>query len=377
MSTATPNVAASPAITPITPVPTTETTQAAQVPVPTTTTTTPIVASNEPVATKSTAVRTLPTPIDLTHFTVGVTLGTGSFGRVRLATHKETGSIWAIKMLKKSEVIRLQQVEHMISEKQILLALDHPFIVRLAVTFQDPKYLYMVLEYIVGGEFFTHLRKAGRFDHLTARFYAAQIVLVFEYMHQFDYIYRDLKPENLLLDRSGYLKITDFGFAKKVPFKTYTLCGTPEYIAPEVLLNKGHGKGVDWWTLGILLYEMMVGQPPFVDDDPMGIYQLILAGKVRFPRYFDHDAKSLVKKLLVADLTKRYGCLKGGAEYVQKHKWFEGLDWTAIKERKAVPPIVPVVSSESDTSNFDPYPDSLEEPPLPTFPQNKDPFLQF
>lgn len=321
-------------------------------------------------------IRQLPTPIDLSHFTCGVTLGTGSFGRVRFAKHNATDTIWAIKMLKKSEIIRLQQVEHMISEKQILTALDHPFIVRLAATFQDPKYLYMVLEYIVGGEFFTHLRKAGRFEHLTARFYIAQIVLVFEHMHKLDYIYRDLKPENLLLDRSGYCKICDFGFAKKVTFKTYTLCGTPEYIAPEVLLNKGHGKGVDWWTLGVLMYEMMTGQPPFVDDDPMGIYQQVLAGKVRFPKYFDKEARSLVKHFLVADLTKRYGCVKGGADYVKKHKWFTDLDWEGVGLRRLTAPIVPVVAHEADTSNFDAYPDSIEEPPLPQF-GGRDPFVQF
>ena len=176
--------------------------------------------TNQPVV-----VRTLPTPVSLSHFEIGVTLGTGSFGRVRIVTHKNTGSIWALKMLKKAEVIRLQQVEHMISEKSILSRMDHPFIVRLAGTFQDAKYLYMALEYIVGGEFFTHLRRAGRFDHPAARFYASQVVLAFEYMHGSDFIYRDLKPENLLLDRTGYLKITDFGFAKHVAFKTYTLCG--------------------------------------------------------------------------------------------------------------------------------------------------------
>ena len=187
----------------------------------------------------SNIVRSLPTPLCLDDFEVGVTLGTGSFGRVRFATHRTTGTFWAVKMLKKAEVIRLQQVEHMISEKNILTALDHPFIVRLSGTFQDVKYLYMTLEYVVGGEFFTHLRKAGRFDHVASRFYAGQIILVFEFMHASDYIYRDLKPENLLLDKMGYLKITDFGFAKRVAFKTYTLCGTPEYIAPEVLLNKG------------------------------------------------------------------------------------------------------------------------------------------
>ena len=235
----------------------------------------------------------------------------------------------------------------------------------------------MVLEYVIGGEFFTHLRKTGRFDQTAARFYCSQITLAFEYMHSSDYIYRDLKPENLLLDRTGYLKITDFGFAKRVAFKTYTLCGTPEYIAPEVLLNKGHGKGVDWWTLGILLFEMMAGQPPFVDDDPMGIYQQVLAGKVTFPRYFERNSKSLIKKLLVADLTKRFGCLKAGADDIKFHKWFTGFDWEAVLKRTVSPPIVPAISSETDTSNFDPYPEEVDDPPIPVYSQNKDPFLEF
>lgn len=319
---------------------------------------------------------TLATPMELGHFDLGVTLGTGSFGRVRFVTHKTTGSHWAIKMLKKAEVIRLQQVEHMLSEKAILACLDHPFIVKLAGTFQDKKYLYMVLEYIVGGEFFTHLRKAGRFENPVAKFYAAQIVTVFEYLHNQDFIYRDLKPENLLLDVEGYVKITDFGFAKRVAFKTYTLCGTPEYIAPEVLLNKGHGKGVDWWTLGILIFEMLGGQPPFVDDDPMGIYQQILAGKVNFPRFFERNAKNLIKKLLTADLTKRFGCLKNGAEDIRKHKWFSGLDYEALLARKPTAPIIPRVSGKADTSNFDPYPDSVDEAPSPVY-SGKDPFQDF
>jgi protein kinase A len=172
-----------------------------------------------------------------------------------------------------------------------------------------------------GGEFFTHLRRAEKFENHVGRFYAAHVVKIFEYLHLQDIIYRDLKPENLLLDTEGYLKITDFGFAKVVSFKTYTLCGTPEYIAPEVLLNKGHGKGVDWWTLGILVYEMLVGQPPYVDDDPLRVYQQVLAGKLAFPRFIDRNAKSLVKKLLTADLTKRYGCLKGAAGDILEHKW--------------------------------------------------------
>ncbi|TDH68928.1 hypothetical protein CCR75_007700 [Bremia lactucae] len=316
------------------------------------------------------------TPLDSTQFDIGVTLGTGSFGRVRFATHKATNTYWAIKILKKADIVRLQQVEHMLSEKRILVSLDHPFIVNLAGTYQDPRYLYMVLEYVVGGEFFTHLRKAGRFNTNTAKFYAAQVVSIFEYMHQQDFIYRDLKPENLLLDSNGYIKITDFGFAKRVAFKTYTLCGTPEYIAPEVLLNKGHGKGVDWWTLGILLFEMLAGQPPFYDDDPMGIYQLVLSGKISFPRHFDRSAKGLIKRLLTADLTKRYGCLKNGVEDIKKHKFFSGMNWEDLLARKEAAPILPRVSRANDTSNFDKYPDSFEEAIVPVY-NGIDPFAEF
>lgn len=326
--------------------------------------------------TKKTVQFKLPSPLKLADFEQGVTLGTGSFGRVTFVTHKATNTHWAMKKLKKAEVIRLQQVEHMISEKTILACLDHPFIVNLSGTFQDKRYLYMCLEYVIGGEFFTHLRKAGRFENASAKFYASQIVMIFEYLHMQDFIYRDLKPENLLLDNVGYLKITDFGFAKQVAFKTYTLCGTPEYIAPEVLLNKGHGKGVDWWTLGILIFEMLAGQPPFVDDDPMNIYHQILAGKVNFPRYFDRNAKNLIKKLLSADLTKRYGCLKGGAQDIKKHRWFASTDWGGLYAKALPAPIVPAVSGATDTSNFDPYPESKEEAALPTY-SGKDPFEGF
>ena len=321
----------------------------------------------------------------LNDFDLGVTLGTGSFGRVRFAEHKASKRCVAIKMLKKTEVVRLQQVEHMIAEKEILECITkgadglqpHPFIVALLSTFQDDRLLYMVLEYINGGEFFTHLRKAGRLDNASGKFYAASVALIFEHLHNKDIIYRDLKPENLLLDSKGFMKITDFGFAKKVVFKTYTLCGTPEYIAPEVLLNKGHGKGVDWWTLGILMYEMLAGQPPFVDDDPMGIYQMILGGKLAFPRYFDRHAKSLIKKLLTADLTKRYGCLKKGAQDVKDHKWFQKFQWDNLYNMTLDPPIKPAVSTASDTSNFDPYPDSPEQPKVFTFEGQTDPFGTF
>lgn len=313
-------------------------------------------------------------------FDVGVTLGTGSFGRVRFAIHRTTGKRCAIKMLKKAEVMKFQQVEHMISEKEILTMLSkdpHPFMVNLLATFNDKKYIFMVLDYVIGGEFFTHLRSAGCFDSNTARFYAGQVTLIFESLHNKDIIYRDLKPENLLLDKDGYLKLTDFGFAKKVEFKTYTLCGTPEYIAPEVLLNKGHGKGVDWWTLGILMYEMLTGDPPFVDVDPMGIYQKILGGRLTFPKSYDKGAKSLTKKFLTHDLTKRYGCLKNGTKDVKRAKWFADFDWNGMIRKELDPPIIPKVENDNDTSNFEEYEESEIEANCDPIKPEEDPFTEF
>ncbi|EER09054.1 cAMP-dependent protein kinase catalytic subunit isoform 2, putative [Perkinsus marinus ATCC 50983] len=301
---------------------------------------------------------------DVESFELGKTLGTGSFGRVRFATHKASGRHYALKMLKKAVIIRLKQVDHINSEKTILKAIHHPMIVNLYGSFHDSRYLYLALEYVVGGEFFTHLRKVGRFENETARFYAAQIVRIFEYLHSKNIIYRDLKPENILLGADGYLKLTDFGFAKIVHQRTYTLCGTPEYIAPEVLLNKGHGKAVDWWTLGILTYEMMVGCPPFVDEDPMGIYQKILTGKIVFPRSFDKHAKTLVKKMLTADLTQRYGTLRGGVDDIKKCKWFAGISWEALYRKEIESPYKPMVKSATDTSNFEDYPDSTDLAPI-------------
>lgn len=250
--------------------------------------------------------------LQVADYEVKETIGTGSFGRVRLGRHKQSGTYVALKILKKAEIIRLRQVDHIISEVSILTQIDHPFLIKMHGISQDPKYLVLYLDYIPGGELFNYLRTIGNLNNEEARFYAAQVTLMFEYLHKKDIIYRDLKPENLLIDKYGYLKLTDFGFAKHVEDKTYTLCGTPEYLAPEILLQKGHSKPVDWWCLGILIYEMLVGIDPFSDDDPMAVYQNILKGKIKFPKNFPKEAKSLVKHLLVADLTKRFGNLMGG-----------------------------------------------------------------
>ena len=303
------------------------------------------------------------------------TVGLGSFGRVRLCRNIKTNKIYVLKILKKSEIIRLKQTDHIYSEYHILAFLNHPFIIQLmGVNFDDPKYLYFLLEYIPGGELFTLLRKKKMFPLEQAKFYIAHIITIFEYIHSKNIIYRDLKPENILITKSGYLKLTDFGFAKYLDNdKTYTLCGTPEYLAPEIILNKGHGKPVDWWTMGILLYEMLIGIDPFSDDDPMAIYQKIVKGKIHFPKDIDKNAKSLIKHLLNGDTTKRFGCLKNGVKDIATHRFFDKFDWRNFVYRKMAPPYIPKIGSSNDTSNFLKYPDSDKEcTPLD---KSEDPFL--
>uniref|UniRef100_A0A3B3QJ65 cAMP-dependent protein kinase n=1 Tax=Paramormyrops kingsleyae TaxID=1676925 RepID=A0A3B3QJ65_9TELE len=266
------------------------------------------------------------------------TLGTGSFGRVMLVRRRGTDQYYAMKILDKQKVVKLKQVEHTLNEKRILQAVCFPFLVRLEYAFK------VNLEHDFANPCEPH-----------ARFYAAQIVLTFEYLHSLDLIYRDLKPENLLIDQHGYIQVTDFGFAKRVKGRTWTLCGTPEYLAPEIILSKGYNKAVDWWALGVLIYEMAASYPPFFAEQPIQIYEKIVAGKVRFPSHFSSDLKDLLRNLLQVDLTKRFGNLKNGVNDIKNHKWFATTDWIAIYERKVEAPFIPKCRGPGDTSNFDDY----------------------
>lgn len=283
------------------------------------------------------------------------TLGTGSFGRVMLVQHKGNKNHYAMKMLEKEKVVKLKQVDHTKNEKKILQAICFPFLVNMEYHFKDNSTLYMTLDYIPGGEMFSHLRKNGRFSEAHSRFYAAQIVLAFEYLHYLDIIYRDLKPENLLLDSKGYLRITDLGFAKRVKGRTWTLCGTPEYLAPEIILSSGYTKVVDWWALGVLIYEMVAGFPPFFADQPMKIYEKIVSGKVRFPSHFSSNLKDILRNLLQVDLTRRLGNLSNGVADIKNHSWFTSTDWNAIYHKSIEAPFVPKCKGPGDSSNYEGY----------------------
>ncbi|KAL8371504.1 hypothetical protein RB595_001342 [Gaeumannomyces hyphopodioides] len=290
------------------------------------------------------------------------TLGTGSFGRVHLVQSRHNRRFYAIKVLKKAQVVKMKQVEHTNDERKMLGQVKNPFLITLWGTFQDPKNLYMVMDFVEGGELFSLLRKSGRFPNPVAKFYAAEVTLALEYLHAKNIIYRDLKPENLLLDRHGHLKITDFGFAKRVPDKTWTLCGTPDYLAPEVVSNKGYNKSVDWWSLGILIYEMLCGYTPFWDSgSPMKIYENIIQGKVKYPAYINPDAKDLLQRLITADLTKRLGNLYGGPQDVKNHQWFLEVTWDRLARKDIDAPYTPPVKAGAgDASQFDRYPEETE-----------------
>jgi protein kinase A len=290
------------------------------------------------------------------------TLGTGSFGRVHLVQSKHNHRFYAMKVLKKAQVVKMKQIEHTNDERRMLNRVRHPFLVTLWGTWQDSRNLYMVMDFVEGGELFSLLRKSQRFPNPVAKFYAAEVTLALEYLHSHQIIYRDLKPENLLLDRHGHLKITDFGFAKDVPDITWTLCGTPDYLAPEVVSSKGYNKSVDWWSLGILIFEMLCGFTPFWDSgSPVKIYENILRGKVKYPPYLHDDAVDLLSQLITADLTKRLGNLHGGPEDVKNHAWFAEVTWDRLARKDIDAPYIPPIrGGQGDASQYDKYPEETE-----------------
>lgn len=283
------------------------------------------------------------------------TLGTGAFGRVSLVKHKKSYNFYAMKILSKEKIMKMKQLQHTLNEKRILEAIRFPFTVSMEYSHKDNNYVYFVMPFISGGEMFTHLRSMGKFNDNLAKFYASQVILALEYLHFCNLVYRDLKPENILVNKNGYLKITDFGFCKVLEGRTWTLCGTPEYLAPELILNKGYGFSVDWWSFGVLLFEMNAGYPPFYANDPMKTYEKIVGGKYRCPSHFSVDLRDLLRNILQVDITKRYGVMKNGVLDFKNHRWFKGIEWDAILNCKVPAPFIPKIKSPGDASNFDKY----------------------
>lgn len=288
-------------------------------------------------------------------------IGKGTFGQVYQVRKKDTKRIYAMKVLQKKVIVQKKEVAHTVGERNILVRTameESPFIVGLKFSFQTPTDLYLVTDYMSGGELFWHLQKEGRFNEERAKFYIAELILALQHLHMHDIVYRDLKPENILLDANGHIALCDFGLSKANLTKndtTNTFCGTTEYLAPEVLLDEaGYTKMVDFWSLGVLVFEMCCGWSPFYAEDTQQMYKNIAFGKVRFPRdTLTTEGRNFVKGLLNRNPKHRLGA-KEDAEELKKHPFFDDIDWEDLAQKKITPPFKPKLRSETDTSNFDP-----------------------
>ncbi|XP_042018159.1 serine/threonine-protein kinase tricornered-like [Salvia splendens] len=323
-------------------------------------------------------------------------IGKGAFGEVRVCREKTAGCVYAMKKLKKSEMLRRGQVEHVKAERNLLAEVDSNCIVKLYCSFQDDEYLYLIMEYLPGGDVMTLLMRKDTLTEDEARFYVAETVLAIESIHKHHYVHRDIKPDNLLLDRHGHLRLSDFGLCKPLDCSTlkedfavgdgvngnskcedssapkrtqqeqlqhwqknrrmlaYSTVGTPDYIAPEVLLKKGYGMECDWWSLGAIMFEMLVGYPPFYSDDPMSTCRKIVNWKshLKFPEEatLTFEAKDLISKLLCS-VNQRLG--SNGADEIKVHPWFNGIEWDNIYNIEAA--FIPEVKDELDTQNFEKF----------------------
>ncbi|KAH7368995.1 kinase-like domain-containing protein [Plectosphaerella cucumerina] len=288
-------------------------------------------------------------------------IGKGTFGQVYQVRKKDTGRIYAMKVLSKKVIVQKKEVAHTVGERNILVrtaTTDSPFIVGLKFSFQTPSDLYLVTDYMSGGELFWHLQKEGRFDEKRAKFYIAELILAIEHLHRNDIVYRDLKPENILLDANGHIALCDFGLSKANLTKndtTNTFCGTTEYLAPEVLLDEsGYTKMVDFWSLGVLVFEMCCGWSPFYAEDTQQMYKNIAFGKVRFPRdTLSQEGRNFVKGLLNRNPKHRLGASLD-AEELKRHAFFDDIDWEALGKKLITPPFKPKLKSATDVSYFDP-----------------------
>ncbi|XP_013096502.2 RAC-gamma serine/threonine-protein kinase-like isoform X2 [Biomphalaria glabrata] len=283
-------------------------------------------------------------------------LGKGTFGKVIMCKEKATNQLYAIKILKKAVIIAKDEVAHTLTENRVLQTTNHPFLTQLKYSFQTADRLCFVMEYVNGGELFFHLSRERVFSEERTKFYGAEIVSALGYLHENNIVYRDLKLENLLLDKDGHIKIADFGLCKEEMFfgaSTNTFCGTPEYLAPEVLEDNDYGRAVDWWGTGVVMYEMMCGRLPFYNKDHDVLFELILLQHVKFPRNLSEEAKSLLSGLLAKKPKQRLGGGEADVADIKSHPFFASINWEDLVAKKITPPFKPQVTSETDTRYFD------------------------
>lgn len=294
------------------------------------------------------------TKVNLDSFSTISVIGKGSYGKVLLVRQKSTDQIFAMKVVKKFPKNDPRQQNSVLTERRILSEMnDCPFTIDFHSCFQNDRKFFFVLEFCPGGELFELLHKKERLCEMEAQFYAGQLVLALEALHAKNILYRDLKPENILIDKNGYFKITDFGLSRMgiQGSQATTLCGTPEYLAPEMIDRVGYGIAIDWWSLGCLLYEMLVGCPPFYDDDKTELFEQIRFSKPRFPKRLSRDAKDLISRLLLKNPKDRMGS-RGGSAEVKEHPWFVALNWEYLREKRYVAPIIPKIGDNFGLGNF-------------------------
>ncbi|XP_023035921.1 RAC serine/threonine-protein kinase [Drosophila willistoni] len=294
--------------------------------------------------------------VTLENFEFLKVLGKGTFGKVILCREKSTAKLYAIKILKKEVIIQKDEVAHTLTESRVLKSTNHPFLISLKYSFQTNDRLCFVMQYVNGGELFWHLSHERIFTEERTRFYGAEIISALGYLHSQGIIYRDLKLENLLLDKDGHIKVADFGLCKEdITYgrTTRTFCGTPEYLAPEVLDDNDYGQAVDWWGTGVVMYEMICGRLPFYNRDHDVLFTLILIEDVRYPRNISDEAKSLLAGLLAKDPNARLGGGQDDVREIQAHPFFASINWTDLVQKKIPPPFKPQVTSDTDTRYFD------------------------
>ena len=285
-------------------------------------------------------------------------LGRGSFGEVLLVRLKATNKVYAMKILDKKVIKMKKQQNHTKTERDLMVKINSPFVVNIKSAFQDMNNLYLVSEFMQGGDMFFHMHDGQIviFSNDKTKFYMIELVLALESLHKNNMVYRDLKPENILLDSKGHVKLTDFGLSKILEDeddKAFTLCGTPQYLAPEVLLRQGYDKCVDWWSLGCVMYEMLMGRLPFAIKRGVKLSMKIYEKNLDFNKRISNAAKDLVQKLLVTNPKERLGNGPNGTEDVKNHPFFEGVDWDLAMDKKLKPPFIPKLKNDTDLRYFD------------------------